>query len=87
MLGQRKLHEEAVDRVVGVELRDLLQELVLGGVGREPDVARIDPDLRGRLVLEPGLLVASSCGVSPRHAIPAGVAVLRSKHEIQSTLI
>ena len=52
VVGQRELDEDPVDRVVGVELLDLLEELVLGGLRSEPDVACVDSHLGGRLVLE-----------------------------------
>ena len=32
VLGQRQLHEEAVDSLVGVQLLDLLEQLLLGGL-------------------------------------------------------
>jgi hypothetical protein len=53
VVGQRELHEEPVDRVVGIQLLDLLEQLLLGRLRGEPDVACIDSDLPGRLVLEP----------------------------------
>ena len=38
---QRQLDEEAVDRVVGVERRDRREDVLLGRVRRELDVARL----------------------------------------------
>ena len=49
--GQRQLDEDPVDRVVGVQLGEELQELVLGRVGREPEVVRVDADGGRGLVL------------------------------------
>ena len=51
VLRQRKLHEDAVDRVVGVQLGDEVEDLALGRIRRETVVARLDPGLVRRLVL------------------------------------
>ena len=53
LVRERQLDEEAVDRVVGVQLLDLLEQLLLGRVCGEPDVPRVDADLAGSLVLQP----------------------------------
>ena len=51
VLGERKLDEDAVDVVVGIELRDDLEHLALGRVRREAMVARVDPGLVRGVVL------------------------------------
>ena len=49
--GQRQLDEDPVDRVVGVQLGEQRQELLLGRVRGQADVARVDPDRLRRLLL------------------------------------
>ena len=51
LVGKRQLDEDAVDGVVGVELGEESEQLVLGGVGGQPEVARVDADARRGLVL------------------------------------
>ena len=49
VLGERNLHEDAVDRIVCVELVDQLQKRGLARVGGEVVVPRFDPDLGAAL--------------------------------------
>ena len=49
---QRRLDEEAVDCVVGVQLRDDGQQLLLCDLSRQPLVERLDAGLAGGLLLE-----------------------------------
>ena len=51
MVRERQLDEDPVDRVVGVQLGDEPQELVLGRLGGQVVVVRLDPRLAARLVL------------------------------------
>ena len=53
VLRQRKLHEDAVDRVVGVQLGDEIEDLAFGGVRRKAVVARLDPASCDALCFEP----------------------------------
>ena len=53
VVRQWELDEDSVDRVVRVQLLDLLQELLLGRLRRKADVPRVDAHLRGSRVLEP----------------------------------
>lgn len=57
LLRKRKLDEDAVNGVVGVELGDLVEEFLLRSVGRHPDGGVLDPyDITGLgLVLHVGL--------------------------------
>ena len=73
LAGQRQLHEDAVDRVVGVQLRDELEQLRLARLLRQAQVACLDPDLERRLVLAPdvdvrGRIVADEHGREPDRA-------------------
>ncbi len=47
----RRLDEDAVDRVVGVQLLDELEHFLLARVDRQPYVPRLDPRLRRGFVL------------------------------------
>ena len=49
--GERELHQDAVDRVLGVELVEQGEELVLGGLGGEPEGAAQHADLGAALDL------------------------------------
>jgi hypothetical protein len=51
VLRQGKLHEDAVDPVVGVQLGDEIEDLALGRIRGEAVVTRLDPGLMRRLVL------------------------------------
>ena len=51
LLGQRKLDEDAVDRVVGIELGEQLLEMARIDVGREAVVEAGDAHLLGGFVL------------------------------------
>ena len=51
VVRQRQLHEDPVDGVVGVQLGDEREQVVLAGLGRQMMVVRLDPGLAGRLVL------------------------------------
>jgi len=50
---QRQLDEDPVDGVVGVQPGQEVQQLVLGGVGRETEVVRMDADGGRGLLLSP----------------------------------
>ena len=52
MGGERRLDEKAVDLVVGVELGDNGEQLLLRDLRRQPPVHRVDPGLASRLLLE-----------------------------------
>ena len=52
VVGQRQLDEDAVDVVVGVQLGDAREQLVLRRVGGQPEVARVDAGLRRGLLLQ-----------------------------------
>jgi hypothetical protein len=51
VIRQRELHEDPVDGVVRVQVRDELEDLALGRIGGKAVVPRVDPCLLGRLVL------------------------------------
>jgi hypothetical protein len=53
VVGERQLHQDAVDAVVVVEPRHQLEQLALGHVCGQPAVDRLDAGLLGGLVLEP----------------------------------
>ncbi len=57
VLWERQLHQEAVDLGVLVEFVHHGQELLLGGVRRENDGARIDPQLVARFPLVSDVLL------------------------------
>jgi hypothetical protein len=61
VLGERKLDEDAVDAVVGVQVGNEVEDLRLGRVDRETVVARLDTRLVRCLVLRPHVDVR--CGV------------------------
>ena len=50
---QRQLDEDPVDGVVGVQLGDEREQLLLARRRRQAQIARLDPDLERRLVLQP----------------------------------
>ena len=52
-VGQRKLDEQRVHLVVGVQLGHLREQLVLAGRLGQPQVDGVHPGLGRRLVLEP----------------------------------
>src|SRR5204862_6793704 len=58
--GQRQLDEQAVDALVRVQLRDQREELVLGRLRGQPQVARLDADRLG------GPLLAADVDVGGR---------------------
>src|SRR5215210_2934044 len=85
LVGERQLHEDPVDRGVGVQLADQRQQLLLARLGRQSQVARLDPDLERRAVLHPDVDVrggvvadedrgdpdrARECGHLGRHLRP-----------------
>ena len=49
--GQRQLHQDAVDRRIGVQASDLGDQRFLGRIGRQADRVRRDPDGTGRAIL------------------------------------
>ena len=53
VLMERQLDEDAVDRVVGVQHSDPLEQFVLRRLVRQPDVGRANADLLRRFVLAP----------------------------------
>ena len=81
LLGQRDLDEDPVDLVVGVQLADQAEELVLRGRGIEAVVDGAHPDLLGALSLVGdvhlgGGVVADQHGGEARHAAGMGVREL-----------
>ena len=79
--GKRELNEDPVDRIVGVELGDEVEDVALGRVGREAVVARVDPRLVRCLVLAPdvdvgGRIVAHE-NRREAHGLPERAHVLR----------
>ena len=53
VIGQRQLDEDRVDLVVGVQRRDLREQILLARLRRQPDVVRVETGLERGLVLEP----------------------------------
>ena len=49
--GQRQLHQDAVDRGIGIQCRDQRQQLGLGGLGRQPVIEARHAEFGGELAL------------------------------------
>ena len=75
VLRQRRLDEDAVDRVVVVQLLDHRDQLLLRDVRRKPPVVGADPDLLRRLVLAADVDVRRGI-VADEHGCEADVAEL-----------
>ena len=73
---QRKLHEDPVDLVVRVQLVDEGEHVGLRGVGRQPDVAGVDPRL-GRCLVLPRDVDVRGRVVADEHRREPDVAELR----------
>jgi hypothetical protein len=81
MVGERKLDEQTVDPVVGVDLGDRRQQILLRRVGGQLEVTRIHPGLRRGLLLQVDVDVRRGV-VANQHGGEADVAELgdRSGH-------
>ncbi len=74
--GERQLDEDPVDSVVGVEVGQEPEQLVLGGVGGQAKVARVDADALRSLLLAPDVDVRGGV-VADEHRGEADVAERR----------
>ena len=76
LIWQGRLDEDAVHAVVVVQPGNDLEDVVLGGVGRQPCVKGLDPGRRRRLVLEPDVDVGGRI-VADQHRRESDMSELR----------
>ena len=51
MLGQRQLHQNPMDFRISIQIGNQRQQISLGGLGIQPVLDRLHPDLDGHLAL------------------------------------